>query len=552
VYVNDSAAGGVSWPTPFVIPASDPHPAPDDISAVVAFGSNKIGVMWSDQLTGTVYWATRTDGTSPTAASSWHDQPAIKGKGMADDHLNLKTLQSDASGRVWAAVKTSLNDTSTDTGQPQLLLLVFKPGTGAFTQSTISTVADCVSRPQVLLDDQHNQVHVFQTAPSSTVTGCAFSGVAGSIYEKTADMSNPVFTSGRGTPIIENSASPNLNNVTTTKQGVNSSTGIVVLASNDVTKRYWFADESLGSSTTAPVAGFTATPTSGTSPLTVQFSDTSTGAPTSWAWDFGDGTTAATQNPSHTYTITDGQPHTYNVSLTVTNTGGGNTITRAGLITVSPASTPTGISTGASSTSYAAVAAGTVTLARPAGAGPGDVLIAGITADLNPTMTSAPAGWQPLVNALSINSSSTSGARLLAYYHVVGASDPSTDTWTLSTPVKWGGGETVYHGVNTTTPLDSPTVTAVNTSYSATSLTLPSITTISNGDMLIGGVGLDSGTPLVSPPTGWTQRWQAAGGQIAEQADQPQATAGSSGTATWTLSAGRALGGWRTALKPAG
>ncbi len=78
LYVNDSAPGGTSRPAPFVIPATDPNPAPDDISAVVAF-TKKIGTMWSDQLTGTMYWATQTDGTSPTAPSSWQDQVANKG-----------------------------------------------------------------------------------------------------------------------------------------------------------------------------------------------------------------------------------------------------------------------------------------------------------------------------------------------------------------------------------------------------------------------------------------------------------------------------------------
>jgi hypothetical protein len=95
---------------------------------------------------------------------------------------------------------------------------VFKPGTGSFSQSTISTTGDCVSRPQVVLDTANNLVHVFQTAPSTSVTGCAFSGIAGSIYEKTASMDNPVFAAGRGTPVIQDAASPNMNNVTTTKQ----------------------------------------------------------------------------------------------------------------------------------------------------------------------------------------------------------------------------------------------------------------------------------------------------------------------------------------------
>ena len=43
-------------------------------------------------------------------------------------------------------------------------------------------------------------------------------------------------------------------------------------------------------SSSPPVASFTANPTSGNAPLAVTFADTSTGGPTSWQWDFGDGT----------------------------------------------------------------------------------------------------------------------------------------------------------------------------------------------------------------------------------------------------------------------
>jgi PKD repeat protein len=85
------------------------------------------------------------------------------------------------------------------------------------------------------------------------------------------------------------------------------------------------------SSTLPPVAIFTGKPTCGKAPLTVKFNDTSTGSPTEWYWNFGDGTNAAEQNPVHVYT-TAGK---YTVSLTATNASGSNTSTRKDYITVS-------------------------------------------------------------------------------------------------------------------------------------------------------------------------------------------------------------------------
>lgn len=80
----------------------------------------------------------------------------------------------------------------------------------------------------------------------------------------------------------------------------------------------------------AQSANFTAAVTSGCSPLVVNFQDQSTGNPTSWFWDFGNGATATLQNPSTTYFI----PGVYTVKLTVTNAQGSNTLTRTQYITV--------------------------------------------------------------------------------------------------------------------------------------------------------------------------------------------------------------------------
>jgi len=80
----------------------------------------------------------------------------------------------------------------------------------------------------------------------------------------------------------------------------------------------------------APVANFVGTPTSGTAPLTVTFTDTSTGSPTSWSWDFGDGTYGTEKNPSHIYLVNG----TYTVSLRATNAAGSDTKTITDYITV--------------------------------------------------------------------------------------------------------------------------------------------------------------------------------------------------------------------------
>ncbi|MDD1708397.1 MAG: PKD domain-containing protein [Methanoregulaceae archaeon] len=80
-----------------------------------------------------------------------------------------------------------------------------------------------------------------------------------------------------------------------------------------------------------PVAAFTGNPTEGAAPLMVQFTDLSTGSPSSWAWNFGDGTGSADKNQVHMYL----QPGDYSVSLMVTNSYGSNTRIQSGYIRVS-------------------------------------------------------------------------------------------------------------------------------------------------------------------------------------------------------------------------
>ena len=82
----------------------------------------------------------------------------------------------------------------------------------------------------------------------------------------------------------------------------------------------------------------TAAPTTGPAPLTVTFADASTGGPTSWAWDFGDGTSSTAQfPPAHVYT----NAATYTASLVASNANGPSAPATK-TITVNPVGPPPG------------------------------------------------------------------------------------------------------------------------------------------------------------------------------------------------------------------
>ncbi|MFG2054493.1 hypothetical protein ACGFI9_10700 [Micromonospora sp. NPDC048930] len=244
VYVNSTTGGDAVWGTPFVLPVTAATGLDsDDISSVVSFGGARTGVMWSNQVASAVYFAEHVDGAS---RSTWAvTRTAVQGPNSADDHINVKSLQADASGRVYAVIKTSLDDAGATSSAPLIMLLARDPATGAWSSYRVGQIKDCHTRPVLLIDSEHQTLYVFMTAPDS---GCPYTGYPGTIFMKSSPMSSIAFPDGRGTPIIRDALSPNMNNVTTTKQNVTSATGMVVMASNDVTQRYWHADLPLGSS----------------------------------------------------------------------------------------------------------------------------------------------------------------------------------------------------------------------------------------------------------------------------------------------------------------
>lgn len=90
----------------------------------------------------------------------------------------------------------------------------------------------------------------------------------------------------------------------------------------------------------APVADFSATPTSGTTPLSVAFIDESTNAPTAWTWYYRTNgtepwtlfTQSSNQNPTQSYTT-----GTYDIRLVASNDGGSDEEIKTSYITVTAA-----------------------------------------------------------------------------------------------------------------------------------------------------------------------------------------------------------------------
>jgi hypothetical protein len=98
VYVTHTTTSDTQWVTPYILPGS-PTLTSDDISSLVSFGGNKIGVMYSNQVTSDYKFrfAIHMRTARADAAADWSTQVVPIGW-KSDDHINLK---ADSSGRVW-------------------------------------------------------------------------------------------------------------------------------------------------------------------------------------------------------------------------------------------------------------------------------------------------------------------------------------------------------------------------------------------------------------------------------------------------------------------
>ncbi|HEV8688332.1 MAG TPA: Ig-like domain-containing protein [Gaiellaceae bacterium] len=296
VWVSHSAADEATWVTPFVLPVpnSDNLTSLEDV-AIVSY-SGKIGIMFSNQTVSIYAFAIHTDGAADTV---WQSTIANEGALEIDNHINMKALQGDPAGQVFALVKTS----HTVATEPLYRLLVLHAD-GTWTNSVFTTVADNVTRAQLVIDTENRQLIGFASAPCCS---------GGAIFYKKTSLDNPSFPAGVGTPLIQSTADPKINNPTSTKQPVNGTTNFVTFASDDSTDRYLHSYLALD--VTAPQTTITTAPANPSNSTSASFDFASNEAGSTFQCALDGAAFSACTSPVSFTTLADGS-HTFQVKAT--------------------------------------------------------------------------------------------------------------------------------------------------------------------------------------------------------------------------------------------
>ncbi|HEY4411349.1 MAG TPA: Ig-like domain-containing protein, partial [Acidimicrobiia bacterium] len=207
--------------------------------------------------------------------------------------------------------------------------------------------------------------------------------------------------------------------------------------------------------------------------------------------------------------------------------------------------TPPGISFRAGSSAQNPTST-SLTIGRPAGVVPGDVMVAGVGIRGTPAVTPPP-GW----TFIRTDAAGTYTTQVL-YYRVVTASEPASYTWTFSASVPAAGGIEDYQGVNTAVPINVSGATAqIN---NTTSIAAPSVTTTVPAARVVGFFSIGGGNSI-TPPAGMTERSEAsstAGSSHVtwEGSDFTQTAAGATGPRTATAASPHPNVGALVALTP--
>lgn len=222
VWVRASEGDDHHWGPAFTPAVQGTTVALDDIAALVSFG-DAIGLMWSNQDVDMVLFSVHRDADP---VDTWSAVEVVsRGEKQPDDHINMK---ADADGRVYAALKTSLDTLPNANPLAPQIVLAIREGDGDWRENVVARLKDRHTRPIVLIDEQRREVYVVATSPAN----------GGAIYYKRSSLDNVSFETGLGSLLVGGAADLKISNATSSKQSLRFDSGLVVLASDNSTARY--------------------------------------------------------------------------------------------------------------------------------------------------------------------------------------------------------------------------------------------------------------------------------------------------------------------------
>lgn len=248
VYLNYTTTSGddVTWAIPFTLDSLGLTGGVVDqgaTSSVVAFQDNegpKIGVMWSNELDGKFYFASHLVSASPIDPTSWKMEPGLTAAipYAANGHINIAKAPN---GQLFIAIKTH----ATAVGEP-LTALVARETDGTFSLHPVNPVESNDTRPIAVYYAGSNQpgdefIYVFMVSDPSGGGVCYLRAqVVSPLKNISFDQrfcGNPGLA-GAPQILADTTKYTNISDVTSTKQVLNETTDIVVLAADDVQDTY--------------------------------------------------------------------------------------------------------------------------------------------------------------------------------------------------------------------------------------------------------------------------------------------------------------------------
>jgi hypothetical protein len=225
VVVTSSADGGLTWGR-VVNLATGGTAATPEVGALVSF-DDRVGMLWSDQTSGSFRFASHRTGEDPTV---WSHEVAVTGPTTADNHVSIARVPGEAGDTLVAVVKTGDGHATGDPAAGRIEFLARAPG-GTWSTVRVSEVADRLNNPVLQVDLVTRTVHVFATHDLS-------------IVRKTASLDDFRFAPGIG-QIFVNGAGRQLSDPTTAKDPADARSGVVVLASDPRSFEYRHAELAL-------------------------------------------------------------------------------------------------------------------------------------------------------------------------------------------------------------------------------------------------------------------------------------------------------------------